>query len=575
MKEGSMKFLFAICFVIPVLLFAVTPESAIYESDEAFSPCGRLDEIVLKNLKEHNLTPAKRSSDATFLRRVYVDLIGTVPTFNEAKLFLADKSPDKRSKLIDSLLNREEFALYWSLKWCDILRVKSEFPINLWPNAVQAYHHWIWDSIEKNKPYDQFARELLTTSGSNFREPAVNFYRATQNRTPEGFAKVAVQAFLCSKFDKWPEYRRKEMEKLFSRIAIKGTDEWKEQIVYLDPAPAKAMSIEMPDGKTLNIQPDQDPRAVFADWLVDSGELWFAEAAVNRVWFWLFGRGIVQEPDDFIFKNGDAGFFERFFGHPRQINTGNPPVNPELLKYLAEEFKNSGYDFKALCRLITNSATYQQSPIPAGNSEMAEKYFAVYPVHRMDAEVLRDAFSYISGFRPKYMSVIPEPFTFIPRDMPTIALGDGSITSAFLEKFGRPARDTGYLTERNNITTYTQRLFLLNSPMIQNQIIRSPRFKEIVKKGKGVLRDIIDNIYLFILSRKASEMEVRKLMEIYQIKTVKSIMKDMHHKPGRKLTPKERAVLKRRRVQNNKKVRSAAADLVWTLVNTKEFLFKH
>jgi len=572
-----MKVLSLICLIVPLSLAAVTPKNAIYETDENFKHNCILDELLLSNLKEHNIVPAKKSSDAVFLRRVYVDLIGTVPTFNEAKLFLADKSPNKRSKLINSLLEREEFAQYWSLKWCDILRVKSEFPINLWPNAVQAYHHWVWDSIEKNKPYDQFARELLTTSGSNFREPAVNFYRATQNRTSEGFAKVAVQAFLCSRFDKWPEFTRNEMKKLFSRIAIKGTDEWKEQIVYLDPEPSEEISVRMPDGTTVRIQPDQDPRKIFADWLIDSPNLWFAEAAVNRVWFWLFGRGLVQEPDDFVFKNADAGILERWFGHPAQVNNGNPPSNSELLKYLAEEFKKSGYDFKALCRLITNSATYQQSPIPAGELEQAEKYFAVYPVHRMDAEVLRDTFTYLSGYRPKYMSVIPEPFTFIPRNLPTIALGDGSITSAFLEKFGRPARDTGFLTERNNTTTYTQRLFLLNSPVIQWQIIQSSRFKSIVKAGKGSPRNIIDNIYLFILSRKASKMEIEKLMKLYHIKTVQTLIKEMHAKgnKSRKLTSQERQRIKKLKVQNSKKYRGAAADLVWTLVNTKEFLFKH
>ena len=149
-----------------------------FERDDNFKPLNEIDNLVLASLKKKQIAPANLCSDEVFIRRVYLDVIGTLPDASKVRGFLSDKSPDKRAVLIDSLLKREEFADYWSLKWCDLLRVKAEFPINLWPNAVQAYHRWIHDAIESNMPYDEFARQLLTSSGSNFRVPQVNFYRA-------------------------------------------------------------------------------------------------------------------------------------------------------------------------------------------------------------------------------------------------------------------------------------------------------------------------------------------------------------------------------------------------------------
>ena len=547
-----------------------------YETSGEFKPHSRLDKIMLTEWRKLGITPAKPVSDVVFLRRIYIDLTGSAPTFTETRNFLNSKDRGKRSKLIDKLLESPDFAYYWALKWCDILRVKSEFPINLWPNAVQAYHHWVWDSIRKNKPYDQFARELLTTSGSNFRAPPANFFRTTQNRTPEGFAKVAVQAFLCSRISTWPEYNRKEMEKLFSRIAIKATDEWKEQIVYLNPEPVtEPITAVMPDGTEITVPVDKDPRTYFADWLINSEGSWFAEAAVNRVWFWFFGRGIIEPPDDFRLENREKSFFTGWFGHPEQSPYANPPSSPELLHYLADEFRKSGYDFKALCRLIANSAVYQQSCIPTEKDyKTAEKYFAVYPIRRIDAEVLRDMFTYLSGQSPKYMSVIPEPFTFIPPELPTIALADGSITSAFLENFGRPARDTGLLEERNNSVSYSQRLFLLNSPLIQWKIVTSHEFFNAVRLAKGKPREVINNIYMLILSRKPTLNEVNNTLKYFKISLspaskAKSQNSKNHQKKGQNF-----------KNRNNKKhlhsrYRNVAAVLAWTLVNTKEFLFRH
>ena len=169
----------------PVLAPALAP---VYEGPADAAPQGKIDELVLANLKRLGIQPAKLCSDAVFLRRAYLDVIGTLPTPQEAAQFLADRDPNKRGALIDRLLERDEFADYWAMKWSDLLRVKAEFPINLWPNAAQAYYHWIHSSLAANKPYDRFVREMLTASGSNFRDPPVNFYRAMQNREPREIA---------------------------------------------------------------------------------------------------------------------------------------------------------------------------------------------------------------------------------------------------------------------------------------------------------------------------------------------------------------------------------------------------
>ncbi len=177
----------------------------IIESHADLTPQGKIDEIVFNRLKQLGIQPAKVCSDEVFVRRVYLDVIGTLPTPQEARQFLLDKNPNKRSILIDRLLERDEFADYWAMKWSNLLRVKSEFPINLWPNAVQAYHRWIRTSLKENMPYDRFVREMLTASGSNFRKPQVNFYRAVQSKDPQALAQAVALTFMGTRAEKWPK----------------------------------------------------------------------------------------------------------------------------------------------------------------------------------------------------------------------------------------------------------------------------------------------------------------------------------------------------------------------------------
>jgi hypothetical protein len=494
-----------------------------FESGDGADRMNAVDVAVRAALRKKNIKPANLCSDEVFVRRVYLDVIGTLPTEEEVLSFLDDKRAGKRGRLIDELFEREEFADYWSLKWCDLLRVKAEFPINLWPNAVQAYHRWIRDAVRRNMPYDEFARALLTSSGSNFRVPAVNFCRAIQSREPAALAQAAALTFMGERIERWPEYRRAGLAAFFSRVAYKRTIEWKEEIVFLDPAPAGNLQAILPDGTPVRIADDEDPRRLFADWLISSDNPWFSRNVVNRIWSWLVGRGIIHEPDD--------------------VRPDNPPSNPELLALLEKELVESGYDLRHVYRLILNSRTYQQSPIPRSDHPEAEALFAHYIVRRLHAEVLIDALCKVTGTSTKYMSAIPEPFTFVPEEERTIALADGSITSPFLEMFGRPARDTGLESERNNRPTGGQRLHLLNSRDVKQRIERGPGLMALYRKAKENRKRAAESLYLTILSRRPTAAELEAVTRYARTS---------------RLSPKQ-----------------VADDLVWALINTKEFLYRH
>jgi len=494
-----------------------------FESEAYAVAPSKIDGYVLAALRKRGIEPANPCSDEVFVRRVYLDVIGTLPQPAEVLEFTRDRRPNKRAALIDALLERPEFADYWALKWCDLLRVKAEFPINLWPNAVQGYHRWIRDAIRQNRPYDQFVRQFLTSSGSNFRVPPVNFYRAIQGREPSTIAGALALTFMGARTEKWPEARRSGMAAFFSRIAYKKTDEWKEEIVYLDPSAAKPLEAAFPDGASVRIPAGADPRTVFADWLVTPRNPWFTRNIANRVWAWLMGRGIIHEPDD--------------------IRPDNPPVNPELLAYLERELVNAHYDLRHLYRLILNSRTYQQSSLPRSDRPEAEALFAYYPVRPLEAEVLLDALCAVTGTGEDYSSAIPEPYTFLPQQQRAIALADGSITSPFLEMFGRPARDTGLESERNDQPSDAQRLHLLNSSDVYDRIARGPRLRELMRGARPNRRDVIRSLYLLILSREPTEAEVAAAVKYSQTAG---------------LIPKQ-----------------AADDLGWALINSKEFLYRH
>lgn len=490
-------------------------------------PSDVVDERVFSRLTELGIEPAHLCSDAVFLRRAFLTVIGTLPTEAEARSFLADEDPYKRAKLIDHLLLRDEFADYWAMKWGDLLRVKAEFPIKLWPNAVQAYHRYLLASVRANKPFHEMARELLTANGSNFRVGQVNFYRAVQDRSPKGIAAAVALTFLGERAEKWPPKKLDALAGFFAQLNYKATGEWKEEIVFYDPKAdpeGLAKGAMFPDGTPANLVPGRDPRAVFADWLLRPDNAWFSRSLVNRVWAWLMGRGIVHEADDF--------------------RTDNPPSNPALLEALQHEFVTTRCDMRHLFRVILNSHVFQLASIPAQDTTEAAVQFAHYPLRRMEAEVIIDALNQVTGTREGYSSPIPEPFTWVPENVRAIALADGSMTSSFLELFGRPPRDTGYESERSRSTSAAQRLHLLNSTHVLNKIKACPLVVGASSAGTGAeIETLVERVYLTVLSRLPTAAETA------QIKAYAGTS----YLGGKEL----------------------AADVVWALINQPEFFFVH
>jgi hypothetical protein len=490
------------------------------------------------------------------VRRIYLDLTGRLPSAEAARAFLDDSDANKRAALVDRLLDQPVHADYWAMKWSDILRIKAEFPVRVWPNAAQAYYRWVWESIVQNKPYDQFVRELLTSSGSNFRVGPVNFYRAIQDRTPEGTAAATALAFMGTRVHNWPHERLAGMGAFFSQVGYKPTSEWKEEIVFWDPfksvavpgstapgidAVAKSVTVTnqiaqtlaeplslnaplaavFPDGTPVTVPPDRDPRQAFADWLIRPENPWFTRAIVNRTWAWATGRGIVHEPDD--------------------IREDNPPSNPELLAYLEGELVSSGYDLKHLKRLIFTSTTYQLSSIPKSQTPEARDNFASYLLRRLEAEVLIDALNDITGSTDLYTSAVPEPFTYIPNDMSAVQLADGSVTSSFLALFGRSARDAGIESERVNELASSQWLHVLNSATLQNKLQSGPKLTSLISSGNA--SEIAEKLYLTILSRFPTDADVAAVEEYTKIGAAKG--------------------------------RDVWIDLAWALINSPEFLLRH
>jgi len=489
----------------------------------AATPSGAVDDLVLARLAALGLAPAATCADEVFVRRAYLDVIGTLPRLDEVKAFLRNQTPNRRAALIDALLQRDEFADYWAMKWCTLLRVKSEFPINLWPNAVQAYHRWIRTALRENVPYDRFAHDLLTSSGSNVRVPQVNFYRAVQKKDPPTLARAVALTFMGSRAEAWPKERLDGMAAFFARVGWKTTAEWKEEIVFFDVTkPAPSPTAMLPDGGVVKLTPRQDPREAFADWLVAPGNPWFARAMANRVWSWLLGTGVVHEPDD--------------------LRPDNPPSNPELLDLLEREFVSARFDVKHLFRVILNSKTYQRACVPTSRDPRAAGAFAHYAVRRLEAEVLIDAINQVTGTTEAYTSKIPEPFTFMPEGQRSIALADASVSSPFLELFGRSARVTGLESEqRTALPTVAQRLHLLNSTHVRLKLETGPGMAAMLRPTAWP-RDTFDTLYLTILSRYPTPAELA---------AVRAYQDDVGSLPR------------------------AGVDLAWALVNSAEFQCRH
>lgn len=513
-------------FAVPQKLPTPFPETA---------PNNKVDELVFAKLKQLGLPPSDVSSDAEFLRRVSLDVLGSLPTTDEARRFLADTDPQKRSKLIDELLNRSEFADYWALKWGDLLRVKPEFPIQLWPKGVATFHRWIRDSIADNKPYDQFVRELITANGSGYRVGPANYFRATSTKDPQSWGEMTAVTFLgvridCAHchnhpFEAWTWDDNFGLAACF-KVGLKRTGEWGEEIVYHNPGSAvrhsqtnAVVKPKLLGGDVLELGPDEDPRVRLADWMTSPQNPWFTKNIANRVWYWLLGRGIVHEPDD--------------------LRDTNPPENPELLDYLTQELIAHKYDLKHLFRLVLNSKTYQLSSRPNAWNKNDSAHFSHYGIKRLGAEQLLDAVSLVCD--------TPEKFPGLPVGYRAIQLPHSEVNSYFLDLFGRPPRDISCECERKQEASMPQALYLINTDHLEGKIRDGQRLKRLVKEGKSDA-DILEDLYFAAFARSPTETEKTRMLAYIASKI------DTSKKDSRDL---------------------ALQDALWALVNTKEFLFNH
>ncbi|MGN0846204.1 MAG: DUF1549 domain-containing protein [Kiritimatiellia bacterium] len=368
-----------------------------------------------------------QAADFLICRRLYLDICGRIPTPEEVTAYTTARDVRKREKLIDQLLDSDDFADYWSMRYCDFLRVKSEFPINLWPNAVYVYHRRIRESILRDEPWNDFARAMLFARGSNFRVPEVNFLRATAEKTPEGISEAVSSALLLEPTAKYARY--------FSRVGFKSTREWKEVVVYLKPG-----------------SEDATPNAFMAELEGPLAQKFFS-TPVQRVHWWIYGT---------LAKGG------------------------ELDRWVSA-FRAGGWRLKPLLRHVFNHSDYRRGPGKGG-----------FPARRLDAEVLDDVICSLTGAVRSFGSTAPEPYSFLPPARKSVLVEDGSIASSFLLLFGRPARDTGLLEERNNAITAKQRLYLYNSSKLWRNLgnmVNRPEFKGLSHK------DQIAELYRRFLSR--------------------------------------------------------------------------
>ena len=460
-------------------------------------PANYIDEHVFARQRGLQLSPAPLAPDEVFLRRVYLDVTGTIPTPEEARDFLDSKDPDKRIKLIDRLLDRDEYASFWALKWADVLRGS---PATISGRGVHSFHRYLVRTFAEDRPMTDFARELLTGEGNTLHRPAANFYRVA--RTPEEAAESAAQLFLgvrvqCARchnhpFESITQADYYGLAAFFAQVQFKGAQfGLDDEVVYLAPGrevrnpltgkPQPPVAFGSPAGP---LAPGDDRRRRFADWLTKPGNKYFAASVVNRTWYHLMGRGIVDPVDDF--------------------RDTNPPSNPELLKALADDFAAHGYRPKHLIRTILRSRTYQLAP--AGGPPQSpfaadpDRYFTRASVRMLGAEQILDAVSSATG--------VPERFKGYPPGTRAVELPEGGINHPFLQAFAKPVRDVACECAREDDPSLPQTLHLLNNAGLVAKV-KSPkgRLAGWLKEGKGTAW-VVEQVYLATLSRRPTAREL-------------------------------------------------------------------
>lgn len=518
-----------------------------------------LDDLVYRKLSQLNLLPSGLCDDATFHRRAYLDLIGTLPTPPETKAFLAEcaaeldsREPARmedaeprsgggkrkgeaaapapalkaRARLVDTLLNRPEYADYWGMRWVNLLLVDRD---PLFPKGAYAYDHWVREAFRKNVPFDQFARDIVIASGETYRDGPSNFYRALA--TPIEQAKSISQLFLGVRIDcaqchhhpneRWGQDDFYSMAAFFARVKRKGSSEF-EQIVYAGPdgevthpKTDRVMPPKPLGGEAPQIGEDEDRREALARWMTAPENPFFAREIVNRTWAQMMGRGIVEPVDD--------------------LRLTNPGTNEPLLDALAKDFVAHGYDLKYLLRTIAASAAYQRSSVATANNAKDSRNYSRFYVKRLIAEVLLDGIGQVTG--------VPETFSGHPSTTRAIQMWDNKLPIEFLEVFGKPSRLSVCECDRPADGSVTQVLHLMNSTAIQNRLLSEKGTISRLEKSMLTPEQIVEDLYLTVYARLPSAEETKAAQAAFT---------------------REKATR-----------RTAIEDLMWVLLNSPEFIFNH
>jgi hypothetical protein len=484
-----------------------------------------IDKLVFAKLRKLNVIPSDLTDDATYLRRVYLDVIGTLPTADEARTFLADRRPDRRARLVEDLLKRPEFADYWAMKWADLLRIDRAV---LGAKRARAYHKWVRDSLADNKPWDRFARELITAEGPLDEVAPANFYKVVSK--PGSAASTIAQVFLglriaCAEchhhpYDRWGQDDYHGMSAFFTGVSVRREGS-AEVLIAGGVASARqprtgatifahALGEKMP----ARLAPG-DRRGALADWLTSPKNPWFARNLANRVWAHFLGRGLIEPVDD--------------------VRATNPPTNPELLDALGNHLIANKYDLKALIRAITASRTYQLSSAPNATNERDGQNYSRALLRRVPAEVLLDMVSQALG--------VPERFSGAPMGTRAIQLWDNKVPHYFLKVFGRPERSSACECERNSEPAVAQVLHLMNAPEIQAKLGHAGGALAKMLKRHAMDGPLVEELYLALYARFPEEREKKIVVEHL--------------------------------ARNKARRREAVEDVAWSMLNALEFGLNH
>lgn len=502
-----------------------------------------IDDLGLKKLEALRLPPSPLCKDREFIRRAYLDAAGILPTPDEVQKFLADKAKDKRAKLIDHLLSRSEYVDYWAYKWSDLLLISSR---KLPQPAMRSFYQHVRQSVADKKPWDQFARDIVTARGNNLHNGAANYFLLHKEvtdlteSTAVTFLGMSITCCRCHNhpLEKWTQDQYWAMANLFGRVALKNGDRTGEVSVQsqadgevLHPRRGYAMAAAPLDAAPLPADSPVDRRRYFADWLTSKDNPYFARALVNRVWRNFLGRGLVEAEDD--------------------LRQTNPASNEELLDALAKDFIAHKYDVKHLIRTIMNSATYQRSSIPLAENKSDDRFYSRYFIRRLPAEVVLDAYSQITKVPTSFnqVQVGTSGGQSVTADYPlgtrALQLPDTQLVSQFLDAFGRPERGQTCSCERQQESSVTQALHLNNGKTLNDKLRDKKSRVEDWLKEKIDDEEAIRRIFLMALCRAPSGTEMTRL---------KTLMADAAREPE----ATRHAVLE---------------DLFWAVLTGREFLF--